>query len=234
MDTSIQVNSKDFNINRKRTFLGDFDIFKSLDVKQLAEISPLLTERKIKKGEALYTEGDQANYLWFIKEGRIRAVKHTLQGRDLIVCSIGSKQMFGTCCCFQSQYYPCSAIADTDTTVIMLPMEVFSSLMGKYPQLSKELVRYLSERLRRMQEMRSFDQETVERRILHVLVYLINEFGETIPLTRREIAEMAGTTVETCIRTFKKFEKDGLVDSARKKIHIKNLQKLNERLEEME
>jgi CRP/FNR family transcriptional regulator len=40
------------------------------------------------------------------------------------------------------------------------------------------------------------------------------------PLTRQEIAEMVGTTVETCIRTMSKFQKKGMVKSAKGRISI--------------
>ena len=41
------------------------------------------------------------------------------------------------------------------------------------------------------------------------------------PLTRQEIAEMVGTTVETCIRTMSKFQKDGMVKSSNHRVMIK-------------
>ena len=81
--------------------------------------------------------------------------------------------------------------------------------------------------------MQTFDQESVEKRILHILVNLVAEFGNTIPLTRREIAEMTGTTVETCIRTFSNLEKEGLVSSARGKITVKSVRTLIDRQEEL-
>jgi CRP/FNR family transcriptional regulator len=103
--------------------------------------------------------------------------------------------------------------------------------MAKYPMLGTSLVASLSQRLRRSKETQSFDQEPVETRILHILVNLVEEFGNTIPLTRREIAEMAGTTVETCIRTFSRLEDEGLVSSTRGKITVKDTQVLNDRIE---
>jgi CRP/FNR family transcriptional regulator len=89
----------------------------------------------------------------------------------------------------------------------------------------------LSKRLRQSKDMQTFDQEPVEKRILHVLVNLVAEFGNTIPLTKREVAEMAGTTVETCIRTFSGLEKAGLVSGSRGKILVKSVQDLADRME---
>ncbi len=108
-------------------------------------------------------------------------------------------------------------------------MQDFLGLMDKYPEMSKAVVTQLSKRLRQAKDMQVFDQESVEKRILHILVNLVTEFGNTIPLTRREIAEMTGTTVETCIRTFSELEREGLVSSSRGKITVKSVQDLIKR-----
>jgi CRP-like cAMP-binding protein len=79
--------------------------------------------------------------------------------------------------------------------------------------------------------MQTFEQESVEKRILHVLADMVLEFGNTIPLTRREIAEMAGTTVETSIRTFSKLEGEGLVSTSRGRIFVRDGARLRDRVE---
>jgi CRP/FNR family transcriptional regulator len=124
-------------------------------------------------------------------------------------------------------------VAETETTVVALPMQDFIALLDKFPEVGKAIVFHLSRRLRQAKDMQTFDQESVEKRILHLLVNLVAEFGNTIPLTRREIAEMTGTTVETCIRTFSNLEKEGLVSSARGKITVKSVQDLIDRQEEI-
>ncbi len=135
----------------------------------------------------------------------MKAVIHSAAGKDMTLCMVGANSMFGTCCCFGGGEYPCNSMAETDTTVAAYPMKDFLELLGKYPAMSKAVAMALSQRLRQSKEMQVFEQESVEKRVLHVLVGLVAEFGNTIPLTRREVAEMSGTTVETCIRTFSPF-----------------------------
>ena len=117
--------------------------------------------------------------------------------------------------------------------MVSLPMKDFMVLLGRYPEISTALVAHISQRLRQSKNMQTFEQESVEKRILHVLLNLVGEFGNTIPLTRREIAEMAGTTVETSIRTFSRFEEEGLVSTTRGRITLKNTKDLNDRMEQM-
>ncbi len=215
-----------------KSFISTLEIFKKLPPSHVAEIEKNMVEKKYAKGESIFLEGDPAENVWFVKEGHVKAVIHSTNGRDQTLCMIGANNMFGTCCCFGGGKHPCNTVAETDTIVVSYPMRDFLDLLGRYPEMSKTIVGHLSARLRQSKEMQSFEQESVEKRILHVLVSLVSEFGNTIPLTRREIAEMAGTTVETCIRTFSALEKDGLVSSVRGKITVKNVQDLIDRQEE--
>lgn len=216
-----------------KSFISTLELFKKLPPTQMVEIEKGMIEKKYAKGESIFLEGDPAEFVWFVKEGHVKAVIHSSNGRDQTLCMIGSNNMFGTCCCFGGGTHPCNTVAETDTVVAAYPMRAFLELLGRYPEISKAVVTHLSNRLRQSKDMQSFEQESVEKRILHVLANLVSEFGNTIPLTRREIAEMAGTTVETCIRTFSTLEKDGLVSSVRGKITVRNIQGLMERQTEI-
>ena len=73
-------------------------------------------------------------------------------------------------------------------------------------------------------------QKPVRERIVAVLLNLAKKFGSTIPLTCREIAEMAGTTVETTIRIFSEFKKDRLIRAARSRITLADPARLQQML----
>jgi CRP-like cAMP-binding protein len=216
-----------------KSFLATVDIFKNVPSDAIRGIEGRMTEKKYTKGSSILLEGDPAEYVWFVKEGHVKAVIHAPNGRCQALCMVGAKNMFGTCCSLNGSAHPCNCIAETDVTVLSLPLADFLSLMGRYPQISQVVIMHISKRLRHSKDMQTFEQESVEKRILHVLVNMVEEFGNTIPLTRKEIAEMAGTTVETSIRTFSKLEDAGLVSTVRGKITIKSVKGLNDRLEVM-
>ncbi len=216
-----------------KTFLSTMEIFRSVPDGALREIEQKMVEKKFKKHESIFLEGDPAESVWFIKEGHVKAVINSASGRCQTLCMVGPKSMFGACCCFGGGNYPCHTVAETDTTVVTFPMADFLNLMEKFSVISQAIVGQLSARLRQSKDMQTFDQETVEKRILHILINLTEQFGSTIPLTRREIAEMAGTTVESSIRTFSKLEDEGLVSGVRGKIILKNIQNLIDRMKEI-
>jgi CRP/FNR family transcriptional regulator, nitrogen oxide reductase regulator len=213
---------------RPKGFVSTMDVFKKLPLSKLAEVERRMIEKKYARGSTIHLEGDPAEYVWFVKEGHVKAMIYTPNGRPLTLCMVGSGGMFGSCCCFGSAQHACQGVAETDTTVYALPMGDFLDLLAQFPVVSVAVVETVSKRLRHSKGTHTFEQESVEKRILNVLVNMVEEFGNTIPLTRREIAEMAGTTVETSIRTFSDLEKRGLVSTERGRITVKNVDKLKE------
>ena len=214
----------------QKSFLSKIELFKRVPLAALQEVERRIVEKRYAKGHSIFLEKDPAGFVWFIKQGHVKEIIHTLQGRDLTLSMTGPQGLFGTSA-FDGKEYSCQAVAETDATVVAFPIGDFLDLMGKYPGLARAVVERLSKLLRQSQDMHSFAQENVEKRILHVLMSLMGEFGSTIPLTRREIAEMAGTAVETSIRTFSRLEEEGLVVTARGKIILKNLQGIREHME---
>jgi len=115
------------------------------------------------------------------------------------------------------------------TVVASIYREDFLRLLKQYPALALGLIEELGHRLREAQEMiKSMAVERVERRIARILLKLAATTGSSseegivieLPLTRQDIAEMAGTTVETAIRTMSKFRKKGLVQTKRGRVTI--------------
>lgn len=214
-----------------RSFISTLDVFRRVPADQLPAIERKMVERKFAKGETIFLEGQPAAHVWFVREGHIKAVIHSVSGRDKTLCMVGSGSMFGTCCCFGGDVYACHTIAETEAIVVSYPHKDFLRLLEAHPSVSGAVVNHLSLRLRQAKETQAFDQQSVEQRILHVLVNLVAEFGNTIPLTRREIAEMAGTTVETCIRTVGRLESEGLVSGSRGKIVVRDARALAARMD---
>jgi CRP-like cAMP-binding protein len=220
-------------VSKTKGFMSGMDIFKKLPPVRLAEIEKKMVEKKYAKGAVIHLEGDPAESVWFVKEGHVKAMVYTPNGRSVNLCVVGTKGMFGSCCCFSNGEYPCQGVAETDTTVYAFPMKDFLELLNQYPEMSRSVVEMVSKRLRHSKGTQVFEQESVEKRVLHVLLNMVEEFGKTIPMTRREIAEIAGTTVETCIRTFSTFEDEGLVSTERGKITVLNQQALTDRIEDI-
>jgi CRP/FNR family transcriptional regulator len=206
--------------------LVGIELFKDLPTGVMEAISRQFEEKSYKKGDTVYLEGDPAHHMWFVKSGRVHAAKALPNGFALTVCRVDQGCMFGVCCDFKTKQYMCQATAATDSVVVRIPIRPFLALVENNPGVSTELMTALAKRLGDAQHMRSMGQEPVEKRIAGILITLQKDHGKAIPYTRREIAEMVGTTVETSIRVLSAWEKKGVITSHRGSISVVKKQEL--------
>lgn len=233
MLTAIKHNPVAMKSMMNRGFLATVDLFKAIPPEALADLERKMVEKHYAKHESILLEGDPAESVWIVKEGRIKANVTAPNGRCQTLCMVGARGLFGSCCCLGGGKVPCQSVAETEVTVVSLPMSDFRNLMNRYPSVAFALSAHVSNRLRQSKDTQTFEHESVEKRILHLMVNLANEFGDTVPLTRREVAEMVGTSVETSIRTFINLESEGLVATGRGRITVKNVQALIDRIEDL-
>lgn len=205
-------------------------IFSTLKDNELKRISTLFGKINLKKDEYIFNEGDDSEWFYLVAKGRVKIVKHTIMGKDVILEVMLPGDIFGGIAVLDKKPYPASAKAMEQATVIRINRQNLLKIMDEYPILKLEIVKYFSERLRDAHEMlKNIATERVEKRIASLLLKLSEKIGIEdgdykkidFTLTRQEIADMVGTTVETCIRTMSKFQKLGLTRSSGGRIFIK-------------
>jgi CRP/FNR family transcriptional regulator, nitrogen oxide reductase regulator len=182
------------------------------------------------KGETVYSEGDAADSVWVLKKGRVQIFKYSSQGRPLAIESIAPGELFGTLCRLggDGRQYPCTAVAAVASEVLRISDREFLSSYSRFPALVLGVCSLCSQRLNAVQGLSCSSQEPVDKRLAMLLIKLQKEYGHTIPYTKRELAEQAGTTVETTIRVMSRFEKKGWISSSRGEIHLKNTAPIQE------
>ncbi len=225
---------------KKFQIIKGIPIFSSLTEKELKEIESLFNEEVVKKDEYIFWEGDPSNWLYVVSEGKVRVLKQSASGKDIILEIISSGDLFGGVAVLDKRPYPASAQAMENSKILKLSRSNILKILDSYPTVAIDTVTYMGKRLRDAHEMmRSLAAERVEKRIATILLRLAEKIGIKEPsgirldinLTRLDLAEMAGTTVETAIRVMSKFGKGGLVDSHAKKIVITNKEGLESLLE---
>ncbi len=210
--------------------LSTLELFKSIPPGALREIEKNITEKTYARHEYIFMEDDPADRVWFVKEGHVKLAHYSAEGRSQTFRLMGPMGMFGVSA-FGIGDYGVYSMAETEATVISIPVQVFQEVMGRYPVIAKAVVFHLSQHLRRAKELEAISTSSAEKRLLHALLEMAGEYGTTIPLTRREISEMGGTSVETCIRIFSRLEKERFISSTHGKLTILNAGNLRKRLE---
>ncbi|MCZ7586132.1 MAG: Crp/Fnr family transcriptional regulator [Deltaproteobacteria bacterium] len=180
--------------------------------------------RVFARREFLFVEGDGADAILIVKKGTIRLVKQDPSGRERVVALFGPGDVLGLPEAMTETAYNLSAQARTKVVVTRFPAATLRTLAQKNPRIglavSEEMARHIRD-LQRNVEFLSVGR--AQERIANLLVMLADRWtGEQdgligLPLTRQEIADMAGVTVETCIRTISKFRAARLVRPMPKK-----------------
>lgn len=209
-------------------FLKQSEIFRKLEAKDRQRLAAMSHERSFAKGETIFHEGRPCDSVWLTMEGRVHLLHFTPEGKAQATCVMAPGETF---CCLPTLdqgVYPATAVAATQAKVLQIPLRLFHELMGHSPSLLQETLCVFGTRLRQVEAQGCLVHDPVEKRVAQALLILKKKFGDTIPLTRQEIAELAGTTVETVIRTISRFQKEGWVRSSRGKIHLLLPQRMTE------
>ena len=202
-------------------------LFSSLSEDELAELSKLAVERNFRPDEFVFWEGDAPEYFYTVTEGRVKIAKYSSSGKEFIVAFFSPGEMFGEVAVFEDKPYPASAQAVTDTRVLAIKKDDFLSFLATRPRVALSIISVLGERLRDAQSrLKDMAGERVEQRLATTLLMLSAKLGATIPFTRQELANMAGTTTETAIRVTSQLKERGIIRTVRGRIIILDETKL--------
>ena len=212
-------------------FLKQTEIFRHLSRQERQRLVSFSHERTFAKGDTIFHEGQPSDSVWLTMEGRVHLMHFRPDGRAQAACVMTPGETF---CCLPAldrKMYPATAVAATQARVLQVPSSLFHEMMEKSPHLLQETLCVFVGRLRAMEARSCLMHDPVERRIAETLLDLKKKFGQEIPLTRQEIAQLAATTVETVIRTVGRFKKEGWIRSTRGRIQILNPDSLKQLLQ---
>jgi CRP/FNR family transcriptional regulator len=172
------------------------------------------------RGEVIWLAGSEVEFFGLVATGFVKMVRTTGDGTDVTLELMGPGQIFGMLGTIERTGCPLSAVAVTDTWYVRIPKYAFLPLYEECGALKDGLIRLSALRLHTQNDLRArLSKGRVEERIAAILFTLADSYGERkgntlrlkVPLTRQDIAEMAGTTVETTIRTLSRWQKLGYV-----------------------
>jgi CRP/FNR family transcriptional regulator, dissimilatory nitrate respiration regulator len=195
-------------------------LFRRVGPDDLARVSEVARVLGYQRGETIFTEGDAADDLLVIASGRVKVFKLTPAGKDVILEIFGPGDPLGAVAAYEGRAYPASAVALEDTTCILVPRQAFFALLERYPSLVRGLLVGLTQRLVELtNRIADLTGGRVEPRFARLFLKMADDVGRPerqgvfIPmaLSRRELADLGGTTTETCIRIMSRWGKQNLV-----------------------
>lgn len=184
-------------------------IFRALSAEDRHRLAEVATPCAFQRGDTIFDEGEDSVHLYTVVHGRVKIVKLTPSGQEAILEVFGPGDPLGAVVAYEGRPYPASAVALEETTCLRIERRAYFALLERHPSLVRGVLSGLHLRLVELtKRITELTGGRVENRIARLFVRLSHEFGRSerggtfipVTLTRQEIADMTGTTVETCIR----------------------------------
>ncbi len=212
------------------TMLRRVTVFQNATDDDLILIAQHAIERSIEEGEFFFFQGDPAEYLYVLVSGRAKLMQTNPAGQQVNLRTISEWQLFGALGAVrENATYPATAQALEQSTALALKSDYLKELMQTRPYLSFDLMRLMTGYIQEIQERyRELATEKVERRIARSLLRLVSQMGTKVDggielsFTRQDLAEMSGTTLYTVSRVLSEWERQGLVETGRERVLIRN------------
>lgn len=210
--------------------LAGLPAFAGIAGKELQELLLRAHVHRLAKGTALFEQGDEAQRFFLLADGRLKVTQVTPDGQQVVVRYIGPGEMFGCVAVTGQESYPGTASAAIESTVVAWSAAEATALVEKHPKFGAQILKMMSGRVQEAHaRMREMATERVERRVARTLLRLAREAGTrteagieiAMPLSRQDVAEMTGTTLFTVSRILSGWEHDGLVETGRQRVVIK-------------
>ena len=228
------------SLDYRLKIIGRLPFFRHLPRYAVIEINRLFEDRDIAAGQAIYFEGDPGEYLYLVATGKVKLVRHTSSGRDVLLDILRGGEYFGNLA-ISGQAYAESAVAQTDCCILRISANNFERVLHHYPEVTMKVLQAVRQRLEESQEsIKHLSVYTVEQRIAATLLRVAKKLGEQnqtgmliqLPFSRQDLAAMTGTTVETVSRVMSRFADEGLISTGRKWVVLNDLPRLKEMIEE--
>jgi CRP-like cAMP-binding protein len=218
--------------------LKRFPLLKDVDKDRLEELAKKTFVQQFDRQAFVWNEGDASRYLYIIVSGRVKIIKHSETGKDVIIEIYGPQDAIGEMSLLVGGTYTTTAVCLSETEVLCLPKSQILDLLSSVPGMALNSLRGMAQRQRMlMQKIKELAAGGVEYRMAHLLLKLADRIGEEenetgikIPLflSRQDIADLVGTTVETAIRVMSRWRKMDIVTNDKRGILIRDRETLED------
>ncbi|MFT6867284.1 MAG: CRP-like cAMP-binding protein [Cyclobacteriaceae bacterium] len=204
-----------------------------------AALQPFLAKKNTlscKKGQHFIIEGAPVHGLYFVQQGKAKVAKTGFNGKEQIVRFSGNGEIIGHRGFGAGQFYQISAVAIENTTLCNFSTETLNEMLMTIPKLTFDLMTFYAEELNRSEtKVKKFAQMTVREKVIDALLYINRKFGQingflALQLSRKEIADFAGTTEEQVIRVISALKKEYLIKASGKRIGIADVNILSKEI----
>jgi len=200
----------------------------------LNELKKIIAERKsrlFKKNQVIHYEGDSATGVYLVLSGKIKTIKMTEDGRELMTGIYEAEDFLGINIILSSNPYDDTATAMEDSYLCFFPKLQFDELLRLYPDIAAKFLRILSNEIRNKDAyLLQLAYQSVRKRIAEAILRLFrkeNNEANGLIISRDDLAALSGTASETVSRTLTEFKNEGLIEKKGSALRMLNLDKIS-------
>lgn len=210
--------------------------FQGLEKDVLQQVNKKFSNSHFEAGQPIYYEGDKATLLRVVVYGAVKLIRQAEDGKEILVDMLKPGEYFGSLNELGDDTYNETAVAQSDTCIMVIGNREFRSLLKTHHSIAVAVLDITTEKLNSARDqIHHLSTLSVEKRIAHILMKLCEKFSEKskvgmllqLPLSRKDLADMAGTSTETASRIMSRFQQDGIIMSGRQWVAIQDLDALS-------
>lgn len=136
----------------KMIHLKKIHIFSDLQVRELAAISSVTVERDYAKDEVVVREDEPGDTMFLIISGEVSVIRNLGEEHEKFIAKITEDDYFGEMALFEDKPRSATVKTTTDAKLLVLGKLEFEEIMREFPQISINICRVFSQRIRDLQE----------------------------------------------------------------------------------
>lgn len=190
----------------------------AIETDRIDVLDKIVTHTQIRPGQTVFEEGDEAKYVYNVSRGHVRLFKLLQDGRRQITGFLAPGDFLGLAA---RQTYAYSAEAISDADLCRFKVGELESLLEEMPPVRERLYEIANDELAAAQEqMLCLGRKTAKERVASFLISQLRHGANCgdgkaefdLPMSRSDIADYLGLTIETVSRTFTALREEGLID----------------------
>lgn len=215
--------------------LKNVPMFRDLSEEELQGVAVAAIERSYERKTIVFHEGAEKEAVFFVEEGLVKTFKTDENGHEQIMSFLKAGDMFPHTGLFHADPYPATAEAIVPTRLLAIPVKAFERQLLLHPAMAMKIMRVMSEKISELQgKLQALTGQDVQDRGLSFLLKLAEHYGTArggevhieVPMTHQDIANVIGTTRETVNRLLNQLRKDGILETDRSGIVIRDVEAL--------
>ena len=194
--------------------------FRRLSASLRARVAEVARIKGHQRGELIFAEGDPSDAFMVIVSGRVKVFKSTPAGKEIILEIFGAGDPLGAVAVYEGAPFMASALALEPSDILRIEQHAFFRLLEDDPALVRGLLSGLTLRLAELtRRLAEVSGARVDARFARLFLKLCDQIGRTerggtfvpMQLSRQELADLTGTTIETAIRIMSRWQKEDVL-----------------------